>query len=204
MGAAALALAGEDQSLLGGEGAGEDKALHLRAAELADQGQLLMGLRAFRGRVHAEALCQRDDGADDRGVPGAGGCGAPDEALVDLDLVERRLAEVAEARAVGAEIVEDEADAGRLQACEGRVGGLALGLEHGLGDLELQPVRLDLRRSESGGDGGGDRRIRELERREIDRHPDMVRPARRLAAGASKHPFADRADQPGLLGDRDE
>ena len=32
----------------------------------------------------------------------------------------------------------------------------------------------------------------------------MVRPGRRLGAGGAQHPFADRHDQPGLLGQRDE
>ena len=104
-----------------------------------------MGLGALGGRVHAEALGERDDGADDRGVAAARHGGAAHEALVDLDLVERRLLQIAERRIAGAEIVEREADAERLQLGEHVVGRFAFDQEHALGDLELELARLRVR-----------------------------------------------------------
>ena len=44
----------------------------------------------------------------------------------------------------------------------------------------------------------------ELHRRQVDRHLDMRRQGRRIGAGLPQHPFAERQDQPGLLGDGDE
>src|SRR5688500_5545756 len=138
-----LALGSELQRFRGRHWPAEDEALDLRAAEPPDQGQLLERLRAFRGRVHAEALGKHDDGADYRGVAAAGRRRAADEALVDLDLVERRVAQMAEARAAGAEIVERDPDADRPQPSEHLLGRSAIGEEHLLADLELEPLGLD-------------------------------------------------------------
>ena len=44
----------------------------------------------------------------------------------------------------------------------------------------------------------------ELQRREVDRDADIVRPLRGFAAGAAQHRAAERGDQAGLLGDRNE
>ena len=52
-----------------------------------------------------------------------------------------------------------------------------------------------------------DRRAVELARRDVDRHADAGRdllPARAVVRGALQHPFADRVDEAGLLGDADE
>ena len=118
--------------------------------------------------------------------------GAADEALVDLDLVERRLLQIAERGIAGAEIVEREADADRLQLGEHVVGRFAFDQEHALGDLELELARLRARELASALiDGRGQARIDELDRREVDRDPDMLGPFRRLEAGGAQHPFAD-------------
>ena len=68
----------------------------LADAELADQLEIVVGLDALGGGVHAQAFGEGDDGADDRAVAVGGRGGAADEALVDLDLVERRLLQIAE------------------------------------------------------------------------------------------------------------
>ena len=69
-----------------------------------------------------------------------GRSGAADEALVDLDLVERRLLQIAERAVAGAEVVEREPHSKRLQLGEGLVGGIAFGQEHAFGNLQLEPV----------------------------------------------------------------
>src|SRR4029078_5296456 len=60
------------------------------------------------------------------------------EALLDLDLVERRLLQIAERGIARAEIVERQADAEGFEARKGLVGGIALGEENDIGDLKLE------------------------------------------------------------------
>ena len=130
---------GQLARFLGRHRAAEDVALDLADAELADQVEIVVRLDALGGGVHAQAFGQRDDGADDRAVAVGGRRGAAHEALVDLDLVERRLLQIAERAVAGAEIVERQPDAELLQLGEGLVGAVAFGEEHALGDLELEP-----------------------------------------------------------------
>src|SRR3546814_7927390 len=66
----------------------------------------------------AEAVGERDDGADDRDRFDAALRGADDESPVDLDRRELRFAKIAERRIAGAEIVERQADAERDQLVE--------------------------------------------------------------------------------------
>ena len=99
-----------------------------------------MGFDAFGGRVHSERFGQRDNGADDRAIAVHARCRALDEALVDLDLVERRLLQIAERTVAGSEIVQGKADAKRFQAGESHVGLIAIGQEHTLGNLKLEPL----------------------------------------------------------------
>ncbi len=60
-------------------------------------------------------------------------------------------------------------------------------------------------RGERGHDHQRQRAVLELHRRDVDGDPDMVGPGRRRPRQAvAQHPFAELADQAGLLGDRDE
>ena len=87
----------------------------------------------------AEALGQRDDRVRDRGVVGAAGQVAHERA-VDLDLVERQPRQIGERRIAGAEIVDREADAERLERVH-LVRGAVDVVEHdALGQLEHQPL----------------------------------------------------------------
>jgi hypothetical protein len=43
-----------------------------------------------------------------------------------------------------------------------------------------------------------------LYRRQVDGDLDVIRPFRRLGAGLPQHPFAQRDDQPYILGNGDE
>src|SRR5690606_16578946 len=100
-----------------------DPALDVLAALGNDELQLVEGLDALDSGFHAERFGQADDRGDDLGAVlvllGAG----INEALVDLDLVERGGAQVAERRIAGAEIVEREAHAELLEDLESRVDG---------------------------------------------------------------------------------
>ena len=131
---------------------------------------------------------RRDDGADDRGVTLGRRRRAANEALVDLDLVERRLFQIAERAVAGAEIVERQAHAKRFQLGEGLIGRIAFGQEHAFGDLQLEPIGADARLARVLGDHVRDVRIVELERRQVDRDADMVGPVRGLLAARSAAP----------------
>src|SRR3546814_1364627 len=85
-----------------------DIALDVAAPQLADQREFVLQFDALGGGLHAQRLGERDDRLDDRGVAVAGDRRAAHERLVDLDLVERRLLQIAERRLAGAEIVERE------------------------------------------------------------------------------------------------
>ena len=172
----------------------EDVTLDHADAELADQLQVVVGFDAFRARVHVQRLREGDDGADDRGIAVRRRCGPADEALVDLDLVERRLLQIAERAVTGAEVVEREADAKRLQLGERVVGRVAFSEEHALGDLELQPFGAEARLAQVFCDHVGDGRIVELQRRQVDRDADMVGPVHSLFERGAEHPLADLAD----------
>ncbi|HWJ37735.1 MAG TPA: hypothetical protein VNR86_03125 [Sphingomicrobium sp.] len=82
----------------GGLGLSEDIALDHAHSELPDELKVIVGFDAFRARIHAERFGKGDNCADDGGVPvgRAYRCSAAHEALVDLDLVERRLLQIAE------------------------------------------------------------------------------------------------------------
>ena len=64
-----------------------------------------------------------------------------DERLVDLDLVEREAAQIAQRRIAGAEIVHRDADAEVAQRVQGRERRAAVGEQHRFGDLEFEPLR---------------------------------------------------------------
>ena len=82
--------------------------------------------------------------------------------------------------------------------------GFVVADEHGLGDLELEPARRQAGGGQRGDDLQRQRAALELDRRNVDRDLDVVRPGRGLGAGGGQHPFADLVDQAGLFGDRDE
>src|SRR6185503_3072655 len=106
----------------------------------------------------------------------------------------------------GAEVVERDADADVAQGLERGDAAVAV-LEHdALGDLEAQPLRSEpagLERLRHSRDEAG---LGELAGGDIDAddHLAVVEEADRLRARLAHDPRADRDDQAGLLGDRDE
>src|SRR5580704_3025399 len=80
------------------------EALYVRAAEPANKLELLLRFHAFGGGRHVQAFGETGDRLHDR--IGVGTLAQPlDEAAVDLDLVERKAAQVAQRRIAGAEII---------------------------------------------------------------------------------------------------
>src|SRR3546814_11687388 len=87
----------------------------MAAPEAAQRFDFELGRGALGGRRHAEAVGERDDGADDRDRFDAALRGADDESPVDLDRRELRFAKIAYRRIAGAELVERQAAAERYQ-----------------------------------------------------------------------------------------
>ena len=83
---------------------------------------------------------------DDRGDDGVGGGSTPTPATkdaVDLDHVDREAAQVAERRVAGAEVVDGEAHAERLQVEQRLDRRLDVVHQHALGDLEDRAARVE-------------------------------------------------------------
>lgn len=84
--------------------------LNLCAPFSAQQIELLFGLHSFRCDGRIEGCAHSDDSPNDRRAIRLI-AELADEALIDLDLVEREAAQVAERRVAGSEIVHRNADA---------------------------------------------------------------------------------------------
>ena len=92
----------------------------------------------------------------------------------------------------------------RFQAVQGIERAGALLQQHGFGDFELEPPDRQF--------GGGERALHhsdqvlaaELRGRQIDRELDVVGPGGGVGAGLAQDPFAERADQPDFLRERNE
>jgi len=91
----------------------------VRAAELPEQLVLLRSLDAFGDGLEVEHSRQFDDRGDELAVA-VGAVGGVDEALVDLELIGRQPADVAERGIAAAEIVERDPYAQRPQRLESR------------------------------------------------------------------------------------
>jgi hypothetical protein len=69
--------------------------------------------------------------------------------------------------------------------------GIVVGDQHGLGDLKLQPPRVEPGFGQRGRDLERQRSRLELDRRDVDGDPHMRGPAGGLGAGGAQHPLAD-------------
>ena len=63
---------------------------------------------------------------------------------IDLELVEREATQIEQAGIAGAEIVEREPHAQRLEAEHGELGGVHIAEQRAFGDLELEPGRIEI------------------------------------------------------------
>nr|WP_235823314.1 hypothetical protein [Azohydromonas sediminis] len=171
-----------------------------------EQVALHLVLDAFGDDSQSERVRHLQHGLDDRArVVAVREVG--DEAAVDLQLLDRQLAQVRQARVAGAEVVDRDVDPGRAEALEGAARGRRVGHRHRLGDLAGQLFRshaVALQRFEQAVDEGV---VAQLKRREVHRHAHAqpgVAPRARLAAGVVNDPRTESADQPVALGQRHE
>ena len=112
--------------------------------------------------------------------------------------------QIAQRGKAGAEIVERDAHADGAELMQDRERGLVVADQHGLGDFEFEPVRARPEAASAPAIRSASVGAFELDRRDVDREPDMRRPGRGLGAGGAQHPFAELVDQAGVLRDRDE
>jgi hypothetical protein len=175
----------------------------------AHLGQPALGLgilHALGDHPQAEAVAEGHGGLDDGGVTGVGG--HPEhEALVDLHLVDRQLAQIAEGGVADAEVVHRQVDAEVAELREHADGPLRVDHDLVLGDLQRERAGRQPRRDQQAGHVLDQPRRQQAARGQVDRHAEVQAdrpPATAGLEGVDKHQPAQRCDQPGVLGDRDE
>src|SRR2546425_571309 len=182
-------------------------ALVFVAAVPAQELELLRRLDTLGEHPQAQRVPERDDRLRDRRAAAAVGR-LDHERPVDLQGVDRQPREVAEARVAGAEVVHRDLPPELLELPEDRNRFLAVVDQHSFGKLELQARRADPPLAQRACDQVCKTRAVKLPGRDVHadtwcRVPAGV-PFEKLAAGRNEGPFAKRADQVRLLGDRDE
>ena len=75
--------------------------------------------------------------------------------------------------------------------------------QHRFGDLQLQPARRQAGGRKRGEHGLDQMPVLELVGREVDGNLDVLGPRGGRGAGLPHRPFAERHDEPGLLGQRE-
>src|ERR1700733_2445846 len=122
--------AGSEQvrELLRHYGATEIEPLRLVALVRAKKPQLLERLDPLRDHAQLEALRHADHGGDDAGIL-ARRRDLGDERLIDLERVDRKFLEIAQARIARAEVVDRDLDADVSDGVEDRRDGVGMSHE---------------------------------------------------------------------------
>ena len=163
-------------------------------------------LDAFGDDAQAQRMRELDDRIDDRTRIDAV-LDVHHEAAIDLQLLGGQLAQVAQARVAGAEVVDRQVDARRAEAAEGRLGGLGVLHRHRFGDLAGEERRMDAVPTQRLLDALEDVLLAHLQCGQVhgEAHAQpLLAPPPRLPAGFLDDPVAQRADQSVALGQRDE
>ena len=168
-----------------------------------------MRLDTFGDDGEVQRLGEADDRAHDRlalGVPAE----TVDERAVDLQRVDREPLEVGERRVAGAEVVDDEVHAELADRVEGprRAGASSISVLSVISSHSASgssPDRLSaaaMLATTSGSPSWRPDRFTLMWRSAAAGHGRL--PVRGLGARTVQHPDAERQDEVGLLGDRDE
>jgi len=126
-----------------------------------------------------------------------------DKAVVDLDHVERVVAQTADRRIARTEVVHGQAHAEGLDLVEQREDVITVLQQGGFGDLQLQP----LRRQTTVGQCAAEvveKPIVQLLRRQVHRDHRIAGPLACIVASLAQHPAAQRDDLPTVLGQGNE
>jgi hypothetical protein len=181
-------------------------ALRVIASGAREGVERLLVLHAFGDDLEAEGMRELDGRADDRGAAGIGR-DVRDEGAVDLELVDREVAEVGEGAVAGAVVVDRDAQPEHVERLEDLAGALGVDHDHALGDLELERARGHLVLGEQPFDPFGQRLVEQIGRRQVDGDADVEAgpaPARELSRGGLEHELGERAHEAALLHERQE
>src|SRR5262245_59173937 len=126
------------------------------------------------------------------------------ERLVNLDLLEGKLAQIVKRGVAGAEIVQRNTHPEVLELLNGRQRSIVVFEQEALSDLQLQPLRGKPRLGQRRYHLQGEAAVAELHGRKRDGDLDTFRPCRCFEAGTQQGPFAQCDDQSGLFGNGDE
>ena len=161
---------------------------------------------ALGDQSQAERVGEQDRRADDSRGPRVLGH-ARDEGLVELELVDRQLAQVGQRRVARTEVVDDHADAVGAQLDQDLAGPLAVRHQEVLGDLQLEHPRGQAALGEQQLDPGRQVDVDQRGGGEVDRDRQRaagVLPADHLVEGLLEHGRGEVAHQPGVLDERQE
>ncbi len=189
--------------------AGEEEPLSVFAPQDPRAAQLFRRFDALGDDVQPELARQGHDRRDD--VPHVGArLHVAHECPIDLEEVRGELVKVGERRLARPEVVQADAGAHDAELDEHALHGGGVLHRHALGQLEHEPAGLEARLAQRDGDLIHETGAAELGAREIHGHPeflwyrDDLLPRLQLPARVPEDPAAERRDQAGLLGDRDE
>ena len=157
---------------IGAERLGQVEALPALAAEPLEQLQLVGVLDALGDRPQPQGPAHPQHRVHQHGAIGMR-VDAVDEALVDLQHVDRELLQVRQRRVPRAEVVERDADPELLELVQAR-DRLRVG-HHGLGHLEHQRRGWDAGRAQGAADLVDELVVLELVRRDVDTHQQIGR-----------------------------
>ena len=133
-----------------------------------------------------------------------------DEGAIELHLVAGHGVQVAQRGVAGAEVVDEDVDAGGTQRVQGVDGRAVLAGEHALGDFEADGVVGEPAGVDRGQQFVGELRPGELARGQVHAHPQrralgkLPCPVAQVGAHLGEHVHADVVDQVQGLGERDE
>jgi hypothetical protein len=161
------------------------------------------GSSGFSAPWKSEPLPKPEHGAHDRRrlVVDVDGF---DEGPVDLDLVERKRPQIGQRRIPGVEIIHRDPYPEQLGPAQRRERAVEVADQRGLGDLELEPFRLEPGLDQDLVQRMGEVRVVDLNGREVDGDGQILRPRRGLLAGFAEHPLAHLQDDAALLCNRNE
>ena len=153
--------------------AADAEALRHVAVEALQAVQHLVGLHAFGDHLHAQVVAEVDDGPHDHFVllveQHVG-----HEAAVDLQLAHRQVAQVAERRVAGAEVVDRQPDAVLVEPVDGGAGAGCVDEQRRLGDLQRQQRRVDVVAVEVAHHPFGQQLVEQVVRGEVDGQAEVM------------------------------
>ena len=152
---------------------------------------------------HLQAVGHVDDRAGDGHVLGGGG-DIVHEGPIDLDHIDRQVAQMRQAGVAGAEVVQRDLHPQGLDPAQGLCDGRDIAHQHALGHFDTQALRRQVRGQQGRLDLAHDVGVAKLVGREVHGHAhgrqSRLKPAHGLRASRVQDPGAQVHDEPGALG----